>query len=183
MLHSHELRRNLQNYDAYLWAMLHPTELWCTLLNRAAPSEATLNPTELSYTLQPSELPWTLIARCPAELCCTRWVTLHPPLLSNAAPYWATLHPSELRCTLLSYYVPSGLRCTLMGCNVTCKLRCNFWATLYWTVTKFFNATMPDWSASSKSGTENEKKKLRCLNHSGTGIRRPRPVPESRWEP
>ncbi len=95
------------SYAAPLWAMLHPSGVFCALIAR-------LYLTELGCTLLCNASPYWA-ALHPSELLCTLWPTLH--LLSNAAPYWAFLRPSklcfslptDLSFILLSYLAPSEL--------------------------------------------------------------------------
>ncbi len=130
MMQPHELRCNLQNYDAAsCWATQHPAELSCPLNCCTAFSELRCTPLSNAATnwatLYFSNLRCTEMGYvAPSELCCyLYWTMLHPTelhctLLSYAASCLPMLYHAELCWALLRYTEPSELCCTTYLCTV-----------------------------------------------------------------
>ncbi len=95
----------LLSFAAPYCAMLHPTELQCTLLSYSI-LWATLHRTELSVTFlgfpATSELGCILLSYAAA---CT--------LRSKDAPYWSALHPAERHCTFWATLYPFWAKLTI----------------------------------------------------------------------
>ncbi len=119
---------HLSDLQCTLWVTQHPTEPSCTLLRYAAPSWAMLHPSELYCTirarlstLHPTLLLWTLFnypapfwaMLHPSELLHTLLTTLHQ--LSNAVSYWASLNSCEFCCSLWATLHSTELSCILLS--------------------------------------------------------------------